>query len=81
MIEKEMNIERLRADYKGAFDEWALQVNRRRQVIDTDGEVAKEAEERVEVAQSAYRETRDRLAKSYSDTRSQEPGEDVLRNG
>ena len=59
-----MHIERLRADYKGAFDEWALQVSRRHKVSETtpDSLIMKEAEERVEVAQIAYRETRNRLA-------------------
>jgi hypothetical protein len=64
--EENANLERLRADYKGAFDEWALQVSLFLVAITSspDSRVVREAEERVAVAESAYRETRNRLTDS-----------------
>jgi hypothetical protein len=55
--------ERLRADYQGAFDEWALQVSSLQAIASSasDGFVMKEAEARVAAAEIAYRDTRDRL--------------------
>jgi hypothetical protein len=51
---------RLRAKYKGAFDEWALQVSRL-QAITGSAAAKKEAEERVAAAETSYRDSRDRL--------------------
>jgi hypothetical protein len=61
-------VERLRADYKGAFDEWALQVSHLRKVKQSvpDSLGEKEAEERAEAAQIAYRDSRDRLAEDLT---------------
>ena len=59
--------ESLRKDYKGAFDEWALQVNRLQAIADSpegsiiDGVVMKAAEDRAAAAEIAYRDSRDRL--------------------
>jgi hypothetical protein len=65
--------ERLRRDYKGAFDEWALQVNRLQSITGWASEgmsgamsgaisgAMKEAEERTAAAEIAYRDSRDRL--------------------
>jgi hypothetical protein len=57
------NSERLRADYKGAFDKWASQVSRLQAITGSpsDSFVMKEAEARVAAAEIAYRNTRDRL--------------------
>jgi len=51
--------QRLRADYKGAFDEWALEVGRLQAA--SDGLCLQEAEARVSAAETAYRNSRDRL--------------------
>jgi hypothetical protein len=59
------NTERLRADYKGAFEEWALQVNHL-QAMSTSPCGTKEAEARVAVAEAAYRNTRDRLTEDMA---------------
>lgn len=61
-------IERLRADYKGAFDEWALQVDRLHEIIGSapGSFVISEAEERVAAAETTYRNTRDRLTDNMS---------------
>jgi hypothetical protein len=53
--------ERLRQDYKGAFDEWALQVNRLQAIAGSASDGVKEAEERTAAAEIAYRDSRDRL--------------------
>jgi hypothetical protein len=53
--------ERLRADYKGAFDEWALQVNRLHAMTNAPSAAFEEAEARVSAAEIAYHSTRDRL--------------------
>jgi hypothetical protein len=58
--EEDTHSERLRKDYKGAFDEWALQISRL-QAITSDGPDVKEAEERAAAAEIAYRDSRDRL--------------------
>ena len=54
--------ERLRKDYKGAFDEWALQVSRLQAISGSapDGGV-QEAEERAAAAEIVYRDSRGRL--------------------
>ncbi|MCU1337023.1 MAG: hypothetical protein JWO19_2604 [Bryobacterales bacterium] len=59
-IEENTHSERLRKDYKGAFDEWALQISRL-QAITSDSTDMKEAEERAAAAEIAYRDSRDRL--------------------
>jgi hypothetical protein len=58
-----INLDRLRADYKEAFDEWALQITRLQTLSQSDpqGLVTKEAEHRVAAAENAYRDSRDRL--------------------
>lgn len=55
--------ERLRKDYKGAFDEWALQVSRLQAVTGSaqDSGVVEEAADRAAAAEIAYRDSRDRL--------------------
>lgn len=51
--DQDPNNQRLREEYRGAFNEWALQVSR----LTADGD----AEGRAAAAESAYRQTRDRL--------------------
>jgi len=51
--------EKLRKDYKGAFDEWALQMSRLRAAL--EGSDTKEAQARAAAAEVAYRDSRDRL--------------------
>jgi hypothetical protein len=55
--------DRLRAHYKEAFEDWALQVNRLHTAIESNpGEaVLISAEERAAAAEIAYRDSRDRL--------------------
>ena len=53
--------ERLRKDYKGAFDEWALQVSRLQATAGSPLEDMKEAEQRTAAAEIAYRDSRDRM--------------------
>ena len=53
--------ERLRKDYKGAFDEWALQVSRLQAISGSAPDGVKEAEARTAAAEVAYRDSRDRL--------------------
>jgi len=55
--------DRLRAHYKEAFEDWALQVNRLHTAIESDpGEaVLVSAEKRAAAAEIAYRDSRDRL--------------------
>jgi isocitrate dehydrogenase len=57
--EEETHSEKLRKNYKGAFEEWALQVSRLQAV--SDGSAMKEAQERAAAAEIAYRDSRDRL--------------------
>jgi len=56
-------IECLRADYRAAFDEWALQVSRLQAVTSSPAArfVIAEAEARVAAAEIVYRDSRDRL--------------------
>ncbi len=54
-------IERLDAEYRDAFDEWAVQVKHLRAVI-AEGASAKEAAARVSEAENDYRTLRNRLA-------------------
>lgn len=67
--EKDAKTERLRADYQGAFHEWALQVSRLQAAGgSTPGSfVRKEAEDRVAAAETAYRDTRDRLTEDMTE--------------
>ncbi len=59
--EVDTHSERLRKDYKGAFDEWALQVSRLQTIAGSTAESMKEAEDRAAAAEIAYRDSRDRL--------------------
>jgi hypothetical protein len=63
--DRERHLERLRAEYQQAFEEWALQVDRLQTVsgVDPTNCATKEARRRVEAAENAYRETRDLLAR------------------
>jgi hypothetical protein len=59
--------QRLRADYKGAFDEWALEVSRLQDISGSGDSCTKQqAEERVAAAEVLYRTRRDRLADDMS---------------
>ncbi|MBZ5674485.1 MAG: hypothetical protein LAP61_09590 [Acidobacteriia bacterium] len=51
--------EKLRKDYKGAFDEWARQTGRLQAA--GEGSDRTEARQRAEAAEVAYRDSRDRL--------------------
>lgn len=64
-----MPLERLREDYKDAFDEWATEVNHLQTVSESvpdGGAVVKEAEGRVEAAHKTYQDSRDRLAEDMA---------------
>jgi len=62
-----VDLKQLRADYRGKFQEWALQVGRLQTVSHLGHALAiKEAEGRVALAEIAYRQTRNRLAEEYS---------------
>jgi len=63
----EQEIERLDAEYREAFDEWAVQVRRLREVI-SEGTSAKEAAARVSEAENDYRTIRNRLADNMTKT-------------
>jgi hypothetical protein len=55
--------EHLRADYRVAFRDWALQVDRLRDLpaFGVEGSVANEAKRRVKAAEVVYRDSRNRL--------------------
>ncbi|HEX4802877.1 MAG TPA: hypothetical protein VFV14_05175 [Myxococcaceae bacterium] len=57
--------QRLRAEYRRAFDEWALQVSRLQAFTGPLGNVA-QAEARVAAAQAEYRICRDRMTDGMS---------------
>jgi len=57
--EENTRSEKLRKDYKGAFDEWALQRSRLQAAL--AGSDTKEAQERAAAAEVVYRDSRDRL--------------------
>ena len=61
--DQDPNNERLREEYRGAFNEWALQVSRLQQteVNSPDLVIDEAAEGRAAAAETAYRRTRDRL--------------------
>ena len=61
--EENAHFEHLRADYKGAFAEWASQVSRLQAITGSPSGsfIMKEAEASVAAAEIAYRNTRDRL--------------------
>jgi len=61
--EETAHSQRLRADYRSAFRDWALQVDRLRGISDSTVErsVVKEAEERVKAAEAIYRNSRNQL--------------------
>lgn len=66
------NLKDLRANYKGAFEEWALQVGHLQTVKQSGSSLAiEEAEERVSTAEAAYLHTRNRLAKRMISARSE----------
>ena len=65
-----MDLDNLRKDYKGAFDDWATEVNRLRAITDTESPDLKAAEERVAAAEIAYRDTRDRLTDDMVESQS-----------
>jgi hypothetical protein len=60
LIHKNTHRADLRAKYREAFDEWALEV-RRSQALAASVSDRKEADERVAVAESLYRTSRDQL--------------------
>ena len=71
--EENKRLKSLRADYKGAFDKWALQVSHLQDVTSASQAAAsqeacavKKAEARVTAAQDEYRDTRDRLIDQMS---------------
>lgn len=53
----------LRAEYNGAFHEWAFEVNRLHRINQdaADSSVIEQAQDRVAEAEISYREVRDRL--------------------
>ena len=61
--DQDPNNERLREEYRGAFNEWALQVSRLQQTEGNspDRVIDEAAEGRAAAAETAYRQTRDRL--------------------
>jgi hypothetical protein len=61
--EENAHSEHLRADYKGAFAEWASQVSRLQAITGSPSGsfIMKEAEASVAAAEIAYRNTQDRL--------------------
>ena len=61
--DQDPNNERLREEYRGAFNEWALQVSRLQQTEGNspDRVIDDAAEGRAAAAEIAYRQTRDRL--------------------
>ena len=63
ITEEDTRSERLREDYKGAFEEWAIQVNRLQEISSSPSgpSAIEEAEARVSAAEVAYRDSRDRL--------------------
>jgi hypothetical protein len=65
IIDENANSEQLRRDYKGAFEEWALEVSRLQAITDPDSRSGSgdldEAKKRAEAAEIAYRDSRDRL--------------------
>jgi len=65
IIDENAHSERLRKDYKGAFEEWALEVSRLQAITgpnssSNSGELH-EAKKRATAAEIAYRDSRDRL--------------------
>jgi hypothetical protein len=67
MVGGDEPIERLNADYRGAFDEWVVQVSRLKEVTSPEGSsLAKEAADRVVAAENDYRLMRNRLTDSMS---------------
>lgn len=52
---------RLREEYRSAFNEWAFQVNHLHAVIANEPQFVREAQEKVAMAELAYRNTRNRL--------------------
>jgi hypothetical protein len=61
--DQDPNNERLREEYRGAFNEWALQVSRLQTTEGTspDQLIDEAAQGRAAAAEIAYRQTRDRL--------------------
>ena len=59
------NAERLRAEYKGAFEEWAHEVSKQ-QAADASPDSQEEAAARVAAAETAYRTQRDKLTEDMA---------------
>ena len=62
-------MERLDADYRGAFDEWAVQVSRFQEGAGSackEAPAVMEAAQRVAIAESDYRLMRNRLSDNLS---------------
>src|SRR5687767_98446 len=67
IADHDVDLKRLTADYRGTFQEWALEVGRLQKVSQLGHVLAiKEAEGRVALTEMAYRRTRNRLAEEYS---------------
>jgi hypothetical protein len=68
IVDNDLPLDRLREDYKGAFDEWAAEVNHLQTVSESapGAAVVQEAEGRVEAAHRTYQDSRDRLAQDLS---------------
>jgi hypothetical protein len=66
IIDENAHSEQLRKDYKGAFEDWALEVSRLQAIADSgsndlhEGDLH-EAKQRAMAAEIAYRDSRDRL--------------------
>ena len=62
--DQETNVERLTAEYKAAFEEWAAQVGRLQALSESepDSWAVDEVRAKADAAEAAYRETRDELA-------------------
>lgn len=69
-IGDKLHLERLRAEYNGAFAEWALEVQRllALEASVRDSFAIETVRERVAEAEEAYRRSRDRLAEELQRT-------------
>jgi hypothetical protein len=63
-----VNSERLRAEYKAAFEQWVSQVNRLRTISSSplSDVLIQQEESRVTAAEDAYRDSRDRLTRAMT---------------
>jgi hypothetical protein len=64
--EESASSERLRADYKAAFEDWASQVNHFQAIISSvqPDSLMQQEQSRLEATEMAYRNSRDRLARN-----------------